>query len=117
MSIGHLLAVVAVSDLPVSRAWYSSLFGGEPDNDPMPTLTEWQVVPQGWVQVFVDARLAGSSLLNVAVDHLDAHIAELTGRGVRCGPVVDADNGVRLATVTDPDGNTISLIGGFRVNY
>ncbi|MET0897155.1 MAG: VOC family protein [Mycobacterium sp.] len=117
MSVQHLLAVVAVSDLPVSREWYSSLFGRAPDNDPMPTLTEWQVVPQGWVQVFLDPELAGSSLLNVAVDDLEAHIAELGDRGVRCGPIVDADNGVRLSTVTDPDGNTIGLIGGFRVDY
>lgn len=117
MSIEHLLAVVAVSDLTASRQWYISLFGREPDNDPMPTLTEWQVVPQGWVQVFVDPELAGSSLLNLAVDDLDAHIAELSGRGVQCGSVVEADNGVRLSTVTDPDGNTIGLIGGFRVDY
>ncbi len=117
MAIDHLLAVVAVSDLQSSREWYSVLFGRQPDNDPMPTLTEWQVVPQGWLQVFYDPQRAGSSLFNFAVDDLDAHIAGLQGRGLQPEDVVEAGKGVRLSTVTDPDGNMIRLIGGFRVEY
>ena len=117
MAIDHLLSVVAVSDLKAGRDWYSSLFGRQPDNDPMPTLTEWQVVPGGWVQVFCDPERAGSSLLNFAVDDLEAHIAELQGRGIEPGEIVDASKGVRVSTFTDPDGNTIGLIGGFRVDY
>lgn len=117
MSVEHLLAVVPVSDLAASRAWYSALFDREPDNDPMPTLTEWQVIPQAWVQVFADPDRAGSGLLNLAVDDLGAHIAELESRGLHPGEAVSADNGVWLSTLSDPDGNTISLIGGFRVNY
>ncbi|MGB3352293.1 MAG: VOC family protein [Mycobacterium sp.] len=117
MVIEHLLAVVAVSDLPTSREWYSSLFGRHPDNEPMPTLAEWQVVPGGWVQVFRDPDRAGSSLLNVAVDDLDARIADLRQRGLNPEAVVEANKGVRLSTVTDPDGNLIRLIGGFRVEY
>lgn len=117
MAIDHLLAVVAVSDLKASREWYSALFGRQPDNDPMPTLTEWQVVPQAWVQVFHDPERAGSSMVNLAVDDLDAHIADLQQRGLRPEDVVEANKGVRLSTVADPDGNLIRLIGGFRVQY
>ena len=117
MAIEHLLAVVAVSDLRTSRDWFSSLFGRRPDNEPMPTLAEWQVVPGGWVQVFCDPDRAGSSLLNVAVDDLDAHIADLRQRGLNPEAAVEANKGVRLSTVTDPDGNLIRLIGGFRVEY
>jgi glyoxylase I family protein len=117
MSIAHLLAVVPVSDLPTSRTWYTALFGRTADNDPMPTLTEWQVLPAGWVQVFSDPDRAGSGLLNFAVDDLGAHIAELEGRGLRPEAVVEANNGVQLSTLTDPDGNTIRLIGGFRPDY
>lgn len=117
MSIHHLLAVVPVSDLQASRTWYASLFGKEPDNDPMPTLTEWQVLPHGWVQVYSDPDRAGSGLLNFAVDNLEAHIAELEGRGLRPEPIVEANKGVRLSTLNDPDGNRIGLIGGYRVDY
>ncbi|MFY9917896.1 MAG: VOC family protein [Mycobacterium sp.] len=78
MSITHVLAVVPVSDIDRSKQWYTSLFGRPADNNPMPSLVEWQVLPGAWVQ---------------------------------------ANKGVRTSTVSDPDGNTIAFIGGFRVDY
>ena len=117
MSIQHVLAVVPVSDLQVSSRWYEALFGRPADNNPMPTLVEWQVVPGGWVQVFTDEQRAGSGLLNFAVDNLARHIGELRQRGLEPGQIDDANKGVRLSTLVDPDGNTIRLIGGFRVEY
>jgi glyoxylase I family protein len=117
MSIEHLLAVVPVSDLDVANAWYEKLFRRPADNNPMPVLAEWQVVPGGWVQVFVDEKRAGSGLLNFAVDDLEAHVADAGDRGLEPGAIEDVNKGVRLATVTDPDGNVIRLIGGFRVEY
>jgi glyoxylase I family protein len=117
MAIDHVLAVVPVSDIEKSRDWYSSLFGRSADNNPMPTLVEWQVLPGAWVQVFSDPQRAGSGLLNFAVDDLDSHLAQVRERGLDPGEIVDANKGVRLSTVTDPDGNTIRFIGGFRVQY
>ena len=117
MAIEHVLAVVPVTDLASSRSWYESLFGRPADNNPMPNLVEWQVIPGGWVQVFIDAQRAGSGLLNLAVDDLEAHIAELTRRGLAPGETVEANKGVRLSAISDPDGNTIRLIGGFRIHY
>jgi glyoxylase I family protein len=117
LSIEHVLAVVPVTDLDRSRAWYESLFGRPADNNPMPNLVEWQVVPGGWVQVFIDSERAGSALVNFAADDLDAHINELIGRGLSPGQPDAANKGVRLSVITDPDGNTIRLIGGFRIRY
>lgn len=117
MAIDHLLAVVPVRDIDTSGRWYAELFGRPADNNPMPTLVEWQVRPGAWVQVFSDPQRAGSGLLNFAVDDLEAHLAELSGRGVQPGDIVEANKGVRLSTVEDPDGNTIRFIGGFRVRY
>jgi hypothetical protein len=74
-------------------------------------------VPGGWVQVFTDAERAGSGLLNFAVDDLETHLADLRERGLEPGEITGASKGVHLSMVTDPDGNTISLIGGFRVEY
>jgi glyoxylase I family protein len=75
VSIEHVLAVVPVADIEKSNAWYSSLFGRSADNNPMPTLVEWQVLPGAWVQVFSDPQRAGSGLLNFAVGDLEAHLA------------------------------------------
>jgi glyoxylase I family protein len=117
MSIEHVLAVVPVTDVERSRRWYETLFGRAPDNNPMPNLVEWQVVRGGWVQVFADDQHAGSTVVNFAVRDLAAHIDELKRRGLEPGEVVEANKGVRLSALTDPDANKVWLIGGFRVQY
>ncbi len=117
MSIEHVLAVVPVTDVDRSRRWYEALFGRAPDNNPMPSLVEWQVIRGGWVQVFVDGEHAGSTAVNVAVDDLEVHIDDLRQRGLEPSEIVEANKGVRLSTLTDPDGNRVTLIGGFRVHY
>lgn len=117
MSIEHVLAVVPVTEVERSRRWYETLFGRAADNNPMPNLVEWQVVPGGWAQVFADDQHAGSTVVNFAVQDLDNHIDELKRRGLEPGEVVEANKGVRLSALTDPDGNKVWLIGGFRVQY
>jgi catechol 2,3-dioxygenase-like lactoylglutathione lyase family enzyme len=117
VSFEHVLSVVPVSDLEVSKAWYEKLFGRPTDNNPMPALVEWQVVPGGWVQVFIDEDRAGTGLLNFAVDDLAAHVRDAADRGLAPGEIEDANKGVQLATLKDPDGNVIRLIGNFRVDY
>jgi hypothetical protein len=91
--------------------------GDRQHNNPMPTLVEWQVVPGAWVQGFNDPQRAGSGLLNFAIDDLESHLAQVRERGLDPGEIVEANKGVRLSTITDPDGNTIRFIGGFRVEY
>lgn len=117
MSISHVLAVVSVSDIDAANAWYQKLFGMPATNNPMPTLVEWQIVDHGWVQVHHDPERAGTALLNFAVDDLEAHLAGLAERGLSTPEIDTANKGVRLSTVNDPDGNTITFIGSFRPNY
>jgi glyoxylase I family protein len=117
MSIDHVLAVIPVADLAVSADWYGRLFDTEPTNRPMPNLVEWRLTETGWVQVFVDGERAGRSFFNVAVSNLDAHVEALRGRGFAPGEIQDATKGVRISTIEDPDGNTLTFIGGFRVAY
>lgn len=117
MVFQHVLAVVPVKDIDASAAWYAAFIGRQADNNPMPVLVEWQVTDFGWVQVTVDEERAGSGMLNFAVDDLESHIRELADRGIEAGHIVEANKGVHLSTTADPDGNTITLIGGFRVEY
>jgi glyoxylase I family protein len=117
MAIEHTLAVVPVTDIVRSEQWYTALFGRPADNNPMPSLVEWQVVPGAWVQVFHDPERAGRTLLNFAVDDLEAHLGAIDARGITADAILDASKGVRTCAVVDPDGNTINLIGGFRVVY
>jgi hypothetical protein len=118
MSIDHVLAVVPVSDFSASHGWYTLLFGQPADNLPMAgLLVEWRVTGTGWVQVTLDPARAGTALLNFAVDDLDQHRKELHDRGLAPGDVVLANKGVQLSSISDPDGNTITFIGNFRVVY
>ncbi|QJY48582.1 VOC family protein [Pseudonocardia broussonetiae] len=117
MSIDHVLSVLPVSDIDVSRAWYERLFGRAPDNTPMPPLAEWRLTEGGWVQVWVDAERAGRGLLNLAVDDLPAHVEGLRAAGLEPGEVQEVTNGVTLSALTDPDGNTLTFIGSFHVDY
>lgn len=117
MSIDHVLAVVPVTDIEKARQWYEVLLGRTEDNHPMDTLVEWRVTESGWLQVFYDPERAGSTLLNFAVGDVEAHAAELAARGVALDEIQQANKGVRTASVTDPDGNRITFIGGFRVIY
>jgi glyoxylase I family protein len=118
MSIDHLLAVVPVTDFDAAHAWYQLLLGRPADNLPMPgSLVEWRVTGSGWLQVFHDPDRAGSGLLNFAVDDLDAHLADLSSRGLTPGAVETANKNVRISAISDPDGNRIAFIGNFRISY
>jgi len=117
MSIEHVLAVIPVADVEVAHAWYERLFGRPADNRPMEGLVEWQVTDNSWVQVTSDADRAGSTLLNFAVDDLDRHVADASARGLAPEAPETVTKGVQLSALRDPDGNLITLIGNFRVEY
>jgi glyoxylase I family protein len=117
MSIDHVLAVVPVADFEAAHAWYERLFGRPADNLPMGGLVEWQLTDSGWVQLTRDSDRAGSALLNLAVDDLERHVADISGRGLAPGAIETVSKGVQLSGIRDPEGNTITFIGGFRVQY
>jgi glyoxylase I family protein len=118
MAIEHVLAVVPVADFEASHAWYERFFGRPADNIPMEgQLVEWRLTESGWLQVTTDPGRAGSALVNFAVDDLDRHAMDLARRGLLLGEIIAVNKGVRLSTLMDPDGNTITLIGSFRTKY
>jgi len=118
MSIEHVLAVVPVSDFDAAHAWYQRLLGRPADNLPMEgQLVEWRLTETGWVQVTCDPDRAGSALLNFAVDDLERHVAEIARRGLAPGEIETVSKGVQLSAIRDPDGNTITFIGNFRIKY
>ena len=82
MSIDHLLAVVPVADLQRSNRWYEALFGRGADNNPMASLVEGRCCRTAGFRSSSTRARAGSGLMNLAVDDLDAHLAEVRGRGL-----------------------------------
>jgi hypothetical protein len=51
------------------------------------------------------------------VDDLQRHLADLSRRGLAPGMIEIVNKGVHLSTIRDPDGNTITFIGNFRIHY
>jgi predicted enzyme related to lactoylglutathione lyase len=47
--------------------------------------------------------------LHLVVADIESARADLVGRGVDVGELVDVGGGVRYAWITDPDGNTLTL--------
>lgn len=110
MSMTKVLAVVPVSDLATSTAWYERLLGRPADARPMDSLSDWHLTDTAWVQVFHDPARAGQTALNFAVDELSGHTAELAGRGISLGDVTTTDKNAKLASVADPDGSTCTIV-------
>jgi glyoxylase I family protein len=115
--VDYVLAVLAVSDIKEGQSWYTKLFGRGPDNNPMPNLIEWQVTDGGWVQVTEDRQRAGNGMLNLAVSDIEEGAREVREMGIAAGEIINANKGVRLCAITDPDSNKIQLVGNFRVKY
>jgi glyoxylase I family protein len=55
--------------------------------------------------------------LNLAVDDLDQQVEDLSARGLSPGAVETVTKGTRVSAIRDPDGNQITFIGHFRVEY
>lgn len=110
MSTTMVLAVVPVADFDAAVSWYERFFGRQADARPMPGLADWHLTGSAWVQVFRDPGRAGATLLNFAVDDMDTHRAELAERGLTSGEITTTSKNARLSAITDPEGNTITLI-------
>lgn len=110
MTFSHVLAVAPVRDIETAVDWYTRLMGRQPDTRPMPGLADWHVAPGGWVQVFVSPEHAGSTLLNLAVENLDATLAQLADRDIHGADIQPGAQNVRFTAVHDPAGNRVTLI-------
>jgi predicted enzyme related to lactoylglutathione lyase len=111
MPVNRVLAAMAVADLESIAPWYERLLGRPADERPMDGLAEWHFPPAGVLQVVEDAARAGRSLLTLGVDDLKQELSVMRDRGLEHGAVDDTTSDkVLFATVTDPDGNAITLV-------
>lgn len=113
MKFVNVLAEVVVADFDAAVAWYQRFFGRTPDRRPMAGLVEWQLTPGGGLQIFHSADGSGTAHVTLAVDDVGACVAGLGDRGIEVEAPSDSSSGrFRIATIQDPDGNTIVLAQG-----
>lgn len=108
MDLAGIFAVVSVSDLERSVEWYTRLVGRPPDERPMEGLVQWRLSANGGLQLVMDARTAGSSMVTIITPHLDDTRISLAAASVHLEPDIQGDFGV-LAQISDPDGNRLTL--------
>jgi len=109
-TITNVLAEVLVTDHAAAVQWYAKLFGRQPDRRPMDGLAEWQLNVAGGLQVFERAEGAGSSVATLVVDTVAPVVDHLDGIGVETD-VRTVSSGSAVASVRDPDGNTLTFAG------
>jgi hypothetical protein len=108
--ITNVLTEVLVTDHAAAVEWYSGLFGRPPDRRPMDGLAEWQLNATGGLQVFERAEGAGGCFATLVVDTVTPVTEHLTSVGIDA-ETQTVSSGFAVATVRDPDGNTLTFAG------
>lgn len=109
MSINRALAGIPVADHAAALIWWERLLDRPADAAPMPGLAEWHFGSSSGVQIVLDKERAGSGLLTLLPDDMAAFIAA-GARGISIGEINDGER-ARFVAVTDPEGNTITIVG------
>ena len=106
----HLFAGLRVRDFEAARPWYERLFG-EPAFFPHATEAVWTLGEDRSVYIVEHPDGAGSSVVTIFVEDLDAYMTEIAGRGLEPDERLTYSNGVRKALYRDPDGNELGFGG------
>jgi hypothetical protein len=107
--ITHLFAGVPVKELDSALDWYERFCARPPDNRPNLNEAVWQLVPSGLIYVVRDPDRAGSGLLTLIVDDLDAMVSGIAERGITPDAIDVLPAIARTAVITDPDRNRLTL--------
>jgi hypothetical protein len=107
----HLFAGVRVRSFQAARPWYERLLG-EPAFLPHDTEAVWTLAEDRSVYVVEHADGAGSSVVTIFLDDLDAQVAAIAARGLEPDERETYANGVRKLIYRDPDGNELGFGGG-----
>jgi catechol 2,3-dioxygenase-like lactoylglutathione lyase family enzyme len=106
----HLFAGLRVRDFEAARPWYDQLLG-EPTFFPHATEAVWTLADDRSVYVVQHPDGAGSSVVTIFLDDLDAHVAAIAARGLEPDKHETYSSGARKVTYRDPDGNEIGFAG------
>jgi hypothetical protein len=106
----HLFAGLRVRDFQTARPWYERLLG-EPTFFPHATEAVWTLAEHRSVYVVEHVAGAGSCVVTIFLDDLDAHIAATAARGLEPDAHETYPGGVRKAIYRDPDGNELGFGG------
>lgn len=106
----HLFAGMRVRDFETVRRWYERLLG-EPAFFPHATEAVWTLGEDRSVYVVEHPEGAGSCVVTIFVEDLDARVAAIAARGLEPDEIETYSSGVRKVIFRDPDGNELGFGG------
>jgi predicted enzyme related to lactoylglutathione lyase len=107
-----LFATIPVKDYAAALPWYELLLGGPPTFVATDTEAVWELGEHRWVVVEQRPVQAGHGVLTILVPDLDAHLAEIAGRGLEPSSwEANLPDGMRKALFLDADGNEFGIGG------
>tara|TARA_B110000196_G_scaffold41316_1_gene31659 strand:+ start:86 stop:454 length:369 start_codon:yes stop_codon:yes gene_type:complete len=109
-NINSVISVVPVKNFEKALEWYKNLFGREPDIVPMEGIAEWQLIENAWIQVATDQEHAGRTTVVIGVNDVEAQCKAYSGVNFSIGEIVEYPGIIKMAEITDPEGNKISFV-------
>ncbi|HWF79227.1 MAG TPA: VOC family protein [Streptosporangiaceae bacterium] len=110
MDVSYVFAGLVVADRDQAAGWYARLFGRPADMLPNDAEAAWQLAGSASLYLLANPARAGHGVFTLVVDDLDGMLAELAARGIVHGPTEEVGTAGRKCVITDPDGNTISIV-------
>jgi catechol 2,3-dioxygenase-like lactoylglutathione lyase family enzyme len=108
VAVTHTFAGLPVSDFAAAYEWYVRLLGRPADMFPHEREAVWQLTPTSSVYVVQDSVRAGSGLVTLALDDLDANEERLGADGLALTEQSGSASPRRLV-VKDADGNSVTF--------
>jgi catechol 2,3-dioxygenase-like lactoylglutathione lyase family enzyme len=106
-----LFAGLPVADYASALAWYERLLGSPPAFLPNDREAVWEIAEHRYLFIELRPEHAGHAMHTIFVDDFDDRLARIAGRGLEPAKQETYSNGVRKATLRDPDGNEIGYGG------
>lgn len=106
MAVTHTFIGLPVASYTAAHDWYVRLLGREADMFPHETECAWRLTSTSSIFVVEDLQRAGSGLLNVALDDLDAQENRLRDGGFTFTEKAGG-TGPRRLVLSDTDGNRL----------
>ena len=110
MDVSYVFAGLVVSDRDQAADWYARLIGRPADMLPNDAEAAWQLARSASLYLLADPARAGHGVFTFMVDDLDGVRAEITARGLTAPPAEQVGAAGRKCVITDPDGNTVSIV-------
>lgn len=108
VEVTHTFAGLPVADYTSAYDWYARLVGREADMFPHESECVWQLTPTSSIYVAQDRERAGSALVTLALDDLDAYERRLREAGITFSDEATGSAPRRLI-VSDLDGNSLAF--------